>query len=404
MKRKPFIIRNGSLILPDRVEKGHLLIEDGQIAKVDLKDELRGEMVKGHVRVLEGDGYYIMPGMIETHSDAIEKEVEPRPDAPFPLKVGLYEIDKKLAGHGITTMYHSVSLSDGTGARDDQFVQAIIEEVYRKQQEPTMVRHQLHLRFEVTNPAGVPIARQLLEEGKVQLLSFMDHTPGQGQFKSFESYQMYMKKNFTYSDETISKLTDDVLALKETIDWEAIRALAAFAQEKGIPLASHDDDSIEKIDELLTFGVRISEFPIHLEAAAYAREKGLYVSVGAPNIVRGKSHSNNMKAIDAVKAGYVDMLCSDYHPSALLIAAFKLVDEGLPLHEAISYVTSRPAQALNIDKRIGSIEEGKGADLLFVEKHHGFPFIRKTIVNGVEVYEGNFYSERLIGNGVEADD
>ncbi|WP_158737049.1 alpha-D-ribose 1-methylphosphonate 5-triphosphate diphosphatase [Alteribacillus sp. YIM 98480] len=386
MTNQSLLLKNGTIIKTDKKIVGDILIHDGRIAMIK-----EGGFVKvpSDIEVLDATNMYIAPGMIETHCDAIEKEMEPRPNTFFPLEMAMNEMERKLAGNGITTIYHSVSLSDGTGSREDDNVIHLMNSIdYRRRYFPTMVRNRIHLRYEVTNNNGSNTLKDFIDQKKVDLLSFMDHSPGQGQFKSEDSYQKYLTSSYGIPKEDARERINEMLARKEKVNWGLLRELGRIANEKGICLASHDDDSIEKIDSVLKhLEIQISEFPITLEAAEYAIQKGLYVSVGAPNLIRGFSHSNNMRAIDAVEAGAAHIICSDYHPSALLPSVFKLHREGMALEQAVKMVSYYPAKALGIEDKRGSIEEGKQADLILVELEENLPRVKHTIVDGNVVYQ-----------------
>jgi alpha-D-ribose 1-methylphosphonate 5-triphosphate diphosphatase len=183
---------------------------------------------------------------------------------------------------------------------------------------------------------------------------------------------------------------DRTIENQALIDWLKLAGLAKLAKTNGIRLAFHDDDTIEKIDTLLACEGTISEFPINLETAVYAQTKGIHVCVGAPNIIRGKSHSNNLRALDAITNKAANIICSDYLPSAMLPAVFHLTKEGISLTEAVKMVTLNPAKALGIDSDVGTVEAGKCADLIFVEMHQNYPILRKTLVGGNLVFQSDF--------------
>lgn len=183
---------------------------------------------------------------------------------------------------------------------------------------------------------------------------------------------------------------DRTIVNQSRIDWSELISLAKIAKTKGIRLASHDDDTREKVETLLACQGVISEFPINMETAIYAKSRDIHVCVGAPNIIRGKSHSNNMRAIDAITSNAADIVCSDYLPSAMLPAVFHLSKEGIKLTEAVKMVTLNPAKALGLDGEVGSIEVGKCADLIMVEMHQDYPIVRKTLVGGNLVFQSDF--------------
>jgi alpha-D-ribose 1-methylphosphonate 5-triphosphate diphosphatase len=377
-------ISNAQLVLPDRVQEGDLLIEGDRIEAILPKGQAI-MWIEEHDHIINGSGLYVMPGLIDMHSDAIEKEIQ-----PSPLHMSFYDLEKKLAGNGITSIYHSVSLADGVGIRNDRMVVEIIEAIKLYREHRSMINHMVHLRYELTNLPGLAVVGNLLERGLIDLLSYMDHTPGQGQFKAPGAYEQYIMKTYGMKDDEAREMVEQLTAWQRQIDWEELRNTAVKARRRGVPIASHDDDCVEKVSAVLEFGASISEFPVTLEAALYAKEKNLNVCVGAPNVVRGNSHSNNMRAIDAIRSGAADILCSDYHPSSLIHAVYHLVEQGIELSQAVRMVTINPAKALGKEQEIGSLEVGKRADLILVDLREGYPLIRKTIVGGDVVYQIDF--------------
>jgi alpha-D-ribose 1-methylphosphonate 5-triphosphate diphosphatase len=212
----------------------------------------------------------------------------------------------------------------------------------------------------------------------------MDHTPGQGQYRNLE---IYAKSYVTWAAACSDKTMDEILAdakNKPVASHEMLKSLAALAHERNIPLASHDDDTAEKLALMKNeFGIKISEFPIELEVAKKAHDEGILVVVGAPNIMLGGSHSGNLSALEAVRAGAADILCSDYYPASLVHSAFRLEEEGiLSLPAAVRMLTLNPAKAMGIDRDYGSVESGKKADLLVVLKIHNRPMIYKSFIDG----------------------
>ncbi|MCA1011956.1 alpha-D-ribose 1-methylphosphonate 5-triphosphate diphosphatase [Halobacillus halophilus] len=379
------VITNGKVITPEEVLEADVWIEDGRILRVGGSPD---HWMESEYKLIDAAGMYVAPGMIEIHCDAIEKEMEPRPNTFFPLEMAMNEMERKLAGNGITTIYHSISLSDGSGIRGDEQAVNLMNSIdKRRKNSPSMVRHRIHLRYELTNRGALPVIESFIRNQKIDLLSFMDHSPGQGQFKSMEGFQEFTKKQYNITDEQAVTMTKEVLSLKEKVEWEDLREMAQYAHAEGVSLASHDDDTVEKIDYILNdFPISISEFPITMEAARHASDKGLYVSVGAPNIVRGFSHSGNMRAIEAVLDGAAHIICSDYHPSALLPSVAEVRSHGISLPEAWKMVSLYPAEALGIANERGSLEAGKQADILFIDMEGSYPAVRRTVVEGQTVY------------------
>lgn len=392
MSNHGLYIYNVSIVLPEKVENGNVYIENKKIKRIELdKDQdLLGPNDKNH-EVMDGKGMLLLPGLIDLHCDAIEKEVEPRPNTLFPMKLAIYELEKKLAAAGITTMFHSLSLGVGLSLRGDHLMQQLIEYIYNYRKRRTMIRHRVHLRYEITHFDGLRLAEELVRDGKVDYFSYMNHAPGQGQYKSPGSFEAYVMKNQGVNKQEVQEIIDNVMKKQAEIDWTKLQQFTRFIGTKGIAIASHDDDSTDQVDASKQLGASVVEFPLNLETAAYAANQEMSVCVGAPNIIRGGSHDKNMKALDAVKVGSAGILCSDYSPSSLLPAVFKLVDEGIQLSDAVNMASLHPAKALGLDEEHGSIEVGKTADLVLVEKIEGYPSIRKTIVNGKVIYQSNFF-------------
>ncbi|GAB6987979.1 alpha-D-ribose 1-methylphosphonate 5-triphosphate diphosphatase [Paenibacillus pini] len=400
MNQQIIVIENGVIVSPDMMHLGDVVVQNGKIIAV--LPARTGMLIAANqagvsCECMDATGLYVMPGMIEMHSDAIEREVQPRPGSIFPLEMAMYELEKKMAAVGITTMYHSVSSSDGTPVRNDEIVAQMIEYAARKRSEPSMIRHRIHLRYEVTNIKGLDMVQDMLDKDQIDLLSFMDHTPGQGQYASRETYKDYLMGSEHMTGEKADETLDVLSSFQDQIDWERVRDVIQYAQNKGVITASHDDDTEEKVDFVQSLGVGISEFPVSLEAACYAKAQGMFVSIGAPNIVRGGSHNKNMRAMDAVKAGAADIICSDYHLPALLPALFQISEEadiGIPA--AIAMATLNPAKALGISDQYGSVEVGKIADLLLVELPNGYPLVRATLVGGTVVFQSRFFAEERV--------
>ena len=389
-------IVGGTVVLPDQVIIADVVIVNGLIQGIYPNGDVPIEFLSADVELIDAQQLYVMPGMIDMHSDAIEREIQPRPNTSFPLSMSFYELEKKLAVSGITTIYHSVSLADGVGVRDNEKVLEIVDSIRMHQNRRTMIRHKVHLRYELTNLRGLDSLKQLVREKRIDLLSYMDHTPGQGQFHAPGAYEEYMMKAHGYSGQDAVEMIEQIKQWQKQVNWPELKLIAAEAVQNGISVASHDDDSIEKIDQHREYHISISEFPIHLEAAEYARKQGLFVCVGSPNVVRGHSHSNNMKAIDAIRVGAVDILCSDYMPTSMLPAVMKLLSHGIPMSDAVNMVSLEPARALGIAQEVGSITVGKQADLILVEVYHDYPIVRNTIVSGNMVYQSGFYQNQLI--------
>jgi alpha-D-ribose 1-methylphosphonate 5-triphosphate diphosphatase len=373
-----------SIVLPDRVlAHGALRVEHGKIA----------EIVEGAAPVQAPSlhGLVAIPGIIDLHGDMLERDVEPRPGARFPADVGLLELDKRYATAGITTAFAAIGFAWSKEDIRSQENATLLINTVNEWRKDLLVDVLVHARFEIGNATTVPILRDLLEAGKIHLVSIMDHTPGQGQYKNLEKYIKFMHRwlgggDFLPDDATIEKMKTKMEAeLLKPRDWAGIEEIAQAAHRHQVPLASHDDDTLEKVRRQADLGFSISEFPVTMEAAHEARSRGLHVIMGAPNAYRKRSTSDNLSAWDAVTAGVVDILATDYFPAAPLHAAFRFADDGvMPLHESIKLVTQNAAEAVGLRDR-GRIAPGMNADLVLVEpsKPHR---VRGTIRNGMPIY------------------
>jgi len=247
-----------------------------------------------------------------------------------------------------------------------------------------LIHHRLHLRIEIDNLEAVDVVRDMVGQGKAHLISFMDHTPGQGQYNDLAMYHVAVSKYNGKEFETLG--FDGVIEYhknKNILSFEQLKKLAEYARKRGIAVASHDDDTEKKLTLNKEIGVSISEFPISLETAKSAKAQGFYTVVGAANILRGCSHSGNLSAAEAVLNDCADILCSDYYPAAILHSIFLMYTKhGVPLPQMVNRATLNPAKAMGTDRDYGSIEPSKKADLLIVDILDGYPVITHVFVDG----------------------
>jgi len=328
--------------------------------------------------------YKIAPGIVDLHSDAIEKEIEPRPGADFPVELAITELDKKLSMAGVTTMFHAIGFEENPKKkRSVALAIEQIEQINESNKHHLGVDNLVHARFELSASEAAEPIKMCIDKGHVKLLSLMDHSPGQGQFKTLESFKNYYGAYYDLNEEQVNEVVEKKLNKNDAI----IDDLINHAKKHNITLLSHDDDSTEKLQGLLDLGVQISEFPLDLEVARYAQKNGIATGMGAPNIVRGGSQSGNISAIDLVKDGCCGYLCSDYHPTSMLQAVYRMnKDADLPLEDGFAMVTSTPAQYANLEDR-GEIKEGKLADIIVVDDTH-IPKVVLTLKDGETVYNG----------------
>jgi alpha-D-ribose 1-methylphosphonate 5-triphosphate diphosphatase len=259
----------------------------------------------------------------------------------------------------------------------------------------------VHARVEVTHQSAVQVIATLLERSLVNLLSLMDHSPGQGQFRDMERYVRYYSKYYGGDPVQIALEAEARMARGDSV-WSSAEGVAHLARVSGVPLASHDDDTPEKVAQMINMGASISEFPVTLEAAIAARERGLHVAMGAPNVLRGGSHSGNLAAIDGIRAGAVDVLATDYHPASPVLAAFKLAhDQELELHEAVKLISQNAAKSVGLHDR-GRLEVGLRADITLVEDL-SVPRVRATFREGRAIYRDSSRLDAILPALLEPD-
>lgn len=376
-------IKNARIVTPDSIVDGQTVyIEDGRIQEIS-------EAERTAKRVINAYGRYLMPGFIDVHSDRIEQFILPRPTAKMDFELALKECERELLHQGITTMYHSFSLYQNeflgkSPLRTQENVEKMAQLIGSIHERSHLIHHRFHLRLEIDFLEAFPIARKMLEDNMIHELSFMDHSPGQGQYRSLEVYANTVR---TYGGEESKKMDmEEIIHYhddKPLLSMNQMRELTELAHAHGITVASHDDDTEAKLAVNRQIGVDISEFPITIKTAEAARKMGFYTVVGAPNILLGGSHSGNMSAAEALKAGCADILCSDYFPPAILHGIFHMAEHyGCSLPEMVTKATLNPAKAMRMDEDYGSVEMGKKADLLVVEVLDGYPVITHVLVDG----------------------
>lgn len=388
------IFTNANIVTPDEILENHCLaVNNGKITAI-------GQRIGNETaEIIDCHGGYLMPGIIDIHSDMIENLLQPRSTAMMSFQLGLDEAEKQLCACGITTIYHSVSMYkegtwDSREIRSAKSVKKLSELIKKKKTGSHLIHNKYHLRYELDNIKCYDNVLELMDNGNVDLLSIMDHRPGQGQYKDLSIYRRHLpNQGRDLSDEEFAQLVEREQT-KPMIEGEKLTDLVKKAKSLGIPVSSHDDDSSECIQRDIKLGVDISEFPITLEVAKEAKSASIAALLGAPNILLGGSHSGNLSAEVAVKEGCGDILCSDYYPQALLRAVFYLANKGvLTLPQAVKLVSLNPAKAVKIGDETGSLEVGKTADMLVIEKGmEGQPVLKSVYIDGVAAMAMN-YSE-----------
>lgn len=376
------VLTNARLVLDDEVCRGSLVIRDGRIAAVD-------GGVTSVPSAVDCDGDYLMPGMVELHTDNMEKYFQPRPKVAWPGRPAALAHDAQMAASGITTVFDALSIGDideqsmREGALKQMVgsLQAIMDDGMAR------IDHRLHLRCEVCQPATLERFESLADSPLLGLVSLMDHAPGQRQFVSLDAYRTYYQGKHRMSDEALEAFIEKQLANSARYSSANRQAIAAACHQRGLALASHDDATIEHVAESVEYGTRVAEFPTTREAAEASHRHGLAVMMGAPNVVRGGSHSGNIAAAELVSLGVLDVLSSDYYPAALLDAVFRIADMegGYSLPRAVATATRTPAQAVGLEDR-GRLAAGLRADLLRVRVVDDHPLVQRVWCAGRQVH------------------
>jgi alpha-D-ribose 1-methylphosphonate 5-triphosphate diphosphatase len=382
MTARETIIGNARLVLADRViERGWVALADGRVAEFgegsapDRSDDAGGDL--------------IMPGMIELHTDHLEAHYVPRPKVFWDPVASVISYDAQLATSGITTVLDSLRVWREDGAEDVDGRAGILAAAISAARDGNLLRadHFLHLRCEIPMPDVVAEAKELIDRPDVRLMSLMDHTPGQRQFRDEVKLRDYYRgKGGGMTDAQLDELFARRFANQKAYAATNMRAIVALAHEYNIPLASHDDTTEENVVDAVRDRVSVAEFPTTMEAARGLHSAGIDILMGAPNVVRGGSHSGNIAAVDLAREGLLDILSSDYIPSSLLMAAVQLPQHvpAIDLAAAVRTVTKTPAEAVGLTDR-GEIAVGKRADLIRVHLARDLPVVRSVWREGERV-------------------
>ena len=373
------VLKNARIVLADEVVLGSLTIRGGRIADVTQGVAHAGED-------MEGD--FLLPGLVELHTDNLERHYSPRPRVRWHPVASVLAHDAQVASSGITTVFDALRV----GLDEDADVEApevrgladAIEESVANDR--LRADHFIHLRCEVSASDCLDGFALFENDPRVKLVSLMDHSPGQRQFIDLDTYASYYKVKMKLSDEEFRRFCERRMGESQRNAGPNRRAIAQAARARGIILASHDDATREHVVEAAADGVRVAEFPTTAAAARASKEAGMAVLMGAPNVVRGGSHSGNVSARTLAQAGDLDILSSDYIPFSLLQAAFFLgeVVEGISLPQAVTKVSKNPAEAVGLADR-GVIEPGRRADLVRVRLDGDIPVVRTVWREGRRV-------------------
>jgi alpha-D-ribose 1-methylphosphonate 5-triphosphate diphosphatase len=369
------ILTNARVVLDDRViERGWVAVAHRGIVEIgEGQAPERGEDFGGDL---------LMPGLIELHTDHLEAHYVPRPKVFWDPVAAVVSYDGQLATSGITTVLDSLRVWREDGAEDVDGQADILSAAIDKARQADLLRadHFLHLRCEIPMPMVVEDTAKLAGRPDVRLISLMDHTPGQRQFRDEGKLRDYYRgKKGGLSEPELDALFARRFEYQKKYADANMRGVVALAKKLGVPLASHDDTTEENVADAVRDKVAVAEFPTTIEAARALHEAGIAILMGAPNVVRGGSHSGNIAAADLAHEGYLDILSSDYIPSSLLMGALQLPERipSITLPEAVRTVTKAPARAVGLNDR-GEIAKGKRADLIRVHVGAGVPVVRSV--------------------------
>ncbi len=364
------ILTNAVLVLPDATLRGTIVLRDDRIIDVQ-----PGRSATLAARDMDGD--FLIAGIVDTHTDNLERQVQPRALARWPSRSAMVAHDAQCAGAGVTTVLDALCLGDlgFDKERVRTFREGVVDLDALADADLLKAEHFLHLRCEVPALDMLSLFDTVADNPRVRMVSLMDHSPGVGQYADLDFYRA-LRRRGGLEDEYIERRIVELQDQRERTRRPNRRALLDRVADLGIMLASHDDRTTDEVAENAADGITISEFPVTMIAAQAAKAAGMQVIAGAPNIVRGGSHSGNVSAADLLENGAVDAFASDYVPNSLVEAAFQCAQNiGLPA--AVALITDRPARLAGLPDR-GRLAPGQRADIVRVRLHDDLPVVRQV--------------------------
>ncbi len=376
-------ITNGNIVTPTGIERNKALVIKGEEI-LDICDNKNRFSCNN--KVIDAQDGYIIPGLVDIHSDALEFKLFPRPNVTIPYFFALSYYEKELLSSGITTQFHGIYWGDVLEKHRSVVIALEMIDKILAYRQMALLTHKIFIRFDIVNCKAKNDLLSFMGRKVVDLLSFQYHLPGQAQFKDFETFRDYYTKVRGWTEKELEDFMDSYYIFNLKDRYSLLSEIAQFAKGLNVSLVSHDDDTKEKISFMKELGIGISEFPVNMESAIEARRNGMNVVVGAPNIVRGISSCGNVSARSLIRKGAANIICSDYHPPSMLYAAIKLHhEEKLPLHEAINMITLNPAIAVGLKDK-GAISPGKTADMVIFGLKGELPEVKNVFIRGREVY------------------
>jgi alpha-D-ribose 1-methylphosphonate 5-triphosphate diphosphatase len=371
--------RNARVVTREEDFIGSVLVRDGVIAAIDRGQGATGEDLEGDV---------LMPGVVDIHTDNLEKHFFPRPNIDWNPVSAAVTHDAACISVGVTTVFDSLSVGSMNGAASrGQDNLTRLADGLQQAREAGMLKadHRIHWRCETTADELAERLTPLAEHPLASMFSMMDHTPGQRQYRNLENHLRNWRAGGMTEAAAEQRLADCRARQARNADRNR-RLVAEIAHARGAPLVSHDDEDAAHIDEAADLGATVAEFPVTLEAAERARDRGMIIVMGGPNLIRGGSYSGNVPAAELASADLLDAFASDYVPRSLIECAFALAEPpfGWSLADAVAVVTATAAAAAGMDDR-GVIAPGARADLLRVRRVNGLPVLRGVWTGGERV-------------------
>jgi alpha-D-ribose 1-methylphosphonate 5-triphosphate diphosphatase len=374
------ILANATLVLEGEVLRGSLRLAEGRIA-----DIVEGGTIPPGAVDCGGD--LVLPGLIELHTDNLERHIEPRPKVAWPHLPAIVAHDAELASTGITTVFDALRVGSLVQSKtgSGEYARSLANEILDLRREGALkISHFLHLRAEVCSETLVEELAKFGPEDQIGIVSLMDHTPGQRQFRDMSKLKDYYTGKYGLSEAEWADHVTTQLEIRERLGDAHEAAVVAEARRYGAVLASHDDTTEGQVATSAAHGVHFAEFPTTKEAATACRAHGIKVMMGGPNLVRGGSHSGNVAAKELAEAGLLDILSSDYVPSSLLSGALFLGDLWGDVARGVATVTRAPAEATGLADR-GALREGLRADVIRVARIGRAAALRGVWVAGQRV-------------------
>jgi alpha-D-ribose 1-methylphosphonate 5-triphosphate diphosphatase len=366
------LLTNAKLVLGDTILEGSIALRGDRIGAVDSGRS-------GVAAAVDMEGDFLIPGVVDVHTDNLERQVQPRSNARWPSRSAMLAHDAQCAVAGVTSVLDALCIGDLGFDKDriKTFQDGVVDLDALADAGLLKSEHFLHLRCEVPARDVLTLFDPVAAHPRVRMISLMDHSPGVGQYADMTFYRALRRRDGTPEEHIESRIVE-LQDQRARLRGPNRRALLDRVAGRNVAIASHDDRTEEEVAENARDGIRIAEFPVTMAAAKAAKAHGMAVIAGAPNIVRGGSHSGNVSAADLIRAGAVDAFASDYVPASLIEAAFLCVEQSaITLPDAIALITDRPARMAHLPDR-GRLAAGLRADLVRVRLYQGLPVVRQV--------------------------